>query len=156
MEDTTVLDSADYGGVTEEIRLTNESLGYLKETAKWGTFLAIMGFIGIGFMILVGVVMALFMSSMDLPGMEAFGSMNMVGFGFIYVIFGAVYIYPILKLLQFGSKCKKAIAQSSTDLMTVALGNLKSCFKFTGILMVILLGFYGLLFVFGGVLAAFV
>ena len=153
MDDTTILDSADYGGATKEIRLTNQSLGYLKETAKWSTFLAIIGFISIGFMVLGGIGIAAFMSYNSFPGMEAIG--GMAGLGVLYVVLGAIYIYPTFKLFQFASKCKKAVAQSSTDLMTEALGNLKSCFKFIGILMVILLGVYVLLIAFGGLAASF-
>ena len=154
MEDTTILDSADYGGATKEIRLTNESIGYLKETAKWGTFLAIIGFISIGFMVLAGIFLAVFMSSTELPGMEAMG--NMAGFGFLYIVFAVIYVYPVLKLFQFASQCKKAIAHTSTDLMTEALGNLKSCYKFMGILMAIILGLYAIVFLFGGLAALFV
>ena len=152
MEDTTVLDSGDYGSATKEIKLTNESIAYLKETAKWGTFLAIIGFISIGIMLLAGIGVALFMSSASLPGMEAIGGMGALAV--MYIVIAAIYIYPTLKLYQFATKCKKSIVQSSTDLMTEALANLKSCFKFIGILMLITLVIYGLLIVFGSVFAS--
>ena len=36
----------------EQLTLNNNSKSFLRETAKWAKFLSIMGFIGIGFMVI--------------------------------------------------------------------------------------------------------
>jgi len=152
MENTGVLDSAEYSGATNEIRFTSESLQHLKETAKWGTFLAIVGFVFIGIMILVGIFFGTIMSS--LAGSPGMAELDMYGgvmgaFGSVlYIAIAIIYLYPMLKLFQFSKKSKLAIATNSTELMTEALGNLKSLYKFMGILIAIILGFYVLIFLF--------
>ncbi len=150
MEETGVLDSADYGGSTEGISLNQQSLGYLKETAKWATFLSVLGFIMIGLILLGGLGFTLFMSSSAMPGAGGF-----FGFGLVYLLFLGIYIYPILKLYQFATKCKRAVSASSTALMTEALSSLKSCYKFIGILTIITLAFYMLMLILGGASALF-
>ncbi len=151
MENTGVLDSAEYSGTTDEIRFTSESLGYLKETAKWGTFLAIVMFVILGLIVLGGLFMGTLMGSLPMGDMPGMGSMGGVFMTIYFLVIAAIYFYPTLKLFQFSKKCKLAIATNSTELMTEALGNLKSCYKFIGILMAIFLGIYALIFVIGGI-----
>ena len=54
MKTNEILDQS-YGS---DIQLTSESIGFLKETARWANFLSILGFIGIGIMVLAGVGIA--------------------------------------------------------------------------------------------------
>lgn len=143
MENTQVLDN-DYAA-GKELGLTGQSIQFIAETAKWGTFLSIIGFIGIGFMVLMGLVMGTMMSSFgDIPGMGGMGA------GFIsmfYIIFAFLYLYPCLQLFKFSKLAKQAIASNDTPQMTTALGHMKSLFKFMGILTIIMLALYVLLFV---------
>jgi len=154
MENTGILDSAEYSGATDEIRLTEQSLGYLKETAKWAKFLSIVALVFIGLMVLVVLFAGSTMSSLygEMSGMGAAGGVGMMIY-FLFIM--GIYVYPIIKLFQFSKKCKLAIDTSSTDLMTEALGNLKSVYKFMGILMAIFLGIYALMFLIGGAAALF-
>lgn len=41
-------------------QITLESLGFLNTAAKWTKFMAIMGFIGLGIMLIVGLFMGVF------------------------------------------------------------------------------------------------
>jgi hypothetical protein len=47
-----------------ELKLNNHSIGFLKETAKWANFLAIMGFIGIGLIVILAFFMGAVLSSL--------------------------------------------------------------------------------------------
>lgn len=130
-----------------DVQLTQASKAYLSEAARWARFLGIVGFIFIGLF----VIMALFMGSMfsSMPGMEGAGAL---GGGFItaiYLVFAAIYFFPTLYLYRFGTRTKVALANYDTDGLTDGLGNLKSTFKFMGILTIIMLGLYGLLFLIG-------
>lgn len=137
-------------------QLNADSIGYLSETAKWAKFLAIIGFIVIGLGILGFVFnIAVTGSAMaQLPGMG--------GFGIAYILFVFLYmfliIYPTVKLYQFATKTRSAIEVNENTNMTEGLKNLKSLFKFYGILMIFLLAFYAILIIFlltGGVSAFF-
>lgn len=155
MENTEILDGAEYSGVTDEIRFTNESLQYIKESAKWGSFLAIMGFIFMGLMVLVGLFFGSIMGSVaGTPGLEGFDAVagGMGGMmAIIYIVLALLYLYPTLKLFQFSKYSKLAIATNSSDMMTKALSSLKSMFKFMGIFTIVILSLYVLMFIFAGV-----
>ena len=47
------------------LKITSEITSQLKDAGKWGKFLAIVGFIMMGFMVLAGFVMSIVMSLED-------------------------------------------------------------------------------------------
>jgi len=62
-----------------ELEVGDEIKGYLKETAKWAYLLSILGFVGIGFMVIGGISFT-FLSSMNtFPMNSANGMGNFVG-----------------------------------------------------------------------------
>lgn len=128
--------------------LNTEIKSYLAETAKWGYFLSIVGFIGIGLMVLAGLFMGTFMSTL---GASA-GAMGLISPMFItvlYLILAAVYFFPVLYLYKFSTQMKVALRSDNESELTSAFQNLKSLYKFMGILTAVVLGIYALLFVFG-------
>ena len=156
MDNNFTLDSNLGGG---SLDLTQEAIGYLKTTAKWANFLAIIGFIGVGFMVLAALFVGTFMSSMS-----DFSEISpLIGSGFglamtiLYLIIAALYFFPTLYLYRFATKTKAAIRDYQTHNLTEGLKNLKSSFKFVGIMIAVILGLYALILVFaivGGGIAA--
>lgn len=119
---------------------------YLMESCKWGKFLSIIGFVSVGFMVILGFgVMAMFSAFMpEMPQNAAlpFGG----GFlGTIYLLMALLYFFPTLYLYRFSTKTKAALQNMSQDAMTEAFLNLKSMFKFMGVFMAVILGFYALM-----------
>ncbi|MBK7408053.1 MAG: hypothetical protein IPJ40_08285 [Saprospirales bacterium] len=97
MENNPILDNDfETGGGLE---LSNEASGFLHETSRWAQFLAILGFVGTGFLFLVGLLMMAAGSALGLGGVMPFPP---AVFGFFYLIIGAVYIFPSLYLYRFG------------------------------------------------------
>lgn len=135
-----------------EIRLNEAAQSYLRESAKWSMFLAIMGFIGIGFMVLAGIFMGTIMSSLPM-GNEMGGRMSnnpfammpglMAGF---YILIALLYFFPIYYLYKYASNTKVALQSTNPDLLTEALGYLKSHHKFLGIMMIVIISLYILMF----------
>ena len=113
MEEITEKDLVSNNGSNEQMSLSDISLGYLKETAKWARFMAILGFIGIGFMVLGGLIMMSFGSAMGSIQSDA----NAVGFNqqvnpispfwmaLIYLVFAVLYYFPVNYLYRFAKKC---------------------------------------------------
>ena len=133
--------------------------GYLRETAKWGKFLAILGFIGAGFLVLAGLGMVVFGSALTASPELADTPFAGLGglFGLLYFVAAAFYIFPSLYLYRFADRAKRAAAADNSPLLTDALGNLKSLYKFMGVLTAVFIGLYVLFFVLaivGGGLAA--
>ncbi|MBP9197735.1 MAG: DUF5362 family protein [Saprospiraceae bacterium] len=144
---------------TTELYISDQSKKYLLETAKWAKFIAIMGFIGIGFMILIGIFMGAFMGSMATASEEfaAWGTGFSALMSVFYIGIAVLYLYPVLKLYQFADQTKKALAVNSTEGISLAFESQKSMFKFMGIMTIIVLGLYVILILAGlsGAMAAF-
>jgi hypothetical protein len=123
-------------------QITLESLEFLNTTAKWTKFLAIMGFIGIGIMLLLGLFMGVIFSSLNnFPTYTSFHfPMNLLGM--FYLILAAVYIFPVIYLNNFSNYTSKAVAFRNTELLTTALSNIKKHFKYMGILVICLIASY--------------
>ena len=124
--------------------ITAESREYLQESAKWGKFLAIVGFVFVGLMVLISLFAGTMMGA-------AMGDLGFGGGGIfltlIYLALAAVYFFPCLYLYNFSTKAKLALLTNSNSGMAEALKNLKSMFKFMGIFTAIILGLYALIFV---------
>jgi len=122
------------------LQLQTAAQDYLRESAKWSMFLAILGFIGIGFMALMAIVMTSAISMMpDVPG--PFGAIK----GFIsimYLVFAILYLFPIYYLYKYADNTKKALNSQNSELLTNALSNLKSHHKFLGISAIVVISLY--------------
>lgn len=144
MEDQ-IIDDASFGG-----SLNDQMRAYIQETAKWTYFLSILGFIFLGFM----VIGSLFAGLM-------FGSMTReLGYGIsgglislLYLGGALLYFFPIFYLFRFSTKAKAATRTGNDAELTDAFQNLKSHYKFVGILTIVFLGLYVIFFLFGGLSA---
>jgi Family of unknown function (DUF5362) len=129
---------------------------YLNETARWAKFLAIMGFIVCGFILLVSIFLSSFINSAFLR-MGATGGVGALGgiLSGVYIIIAIIYFFPCLYLYNFASKMLVALRSNDQEQLSNSFRNLKSCFRFIGIFMVIILGFWVLGIVFAMIGMAF-
>ncbi|KGO95165.1 DUF5362 family protein [Flavobacterium subsaxonicum] len=128
---------------TFELQLTPQAQAFLKETAKWATFLAIVGFLCVAFGIMLGIFYVAMASTIFAgPGMPT--QMQYVGpaLGAVFIIGSLITIFPIIYLLQFASKTKAALSENNTEKLTGALSSLKSHYKFVGIFTIIVIALY--------------
>lgn len=125
---------------------------HLAEAAKWARFLAIAGFVMIGLIVIIMLAAGAFFGSM-MPGM---GAGMTSGIFLIYaVIIGAVWFFPALFTYRFATHMRRALAGNDQQALTVAFQNLKITFRYIGIIAIIFIAIYALLFVFAGIGAAF-
>lgn len=142
-------------GTVDNLRLDSQSLEYLRETAKWAKFIAIVGFVMIGLMVLIAFFMGAFLSafSQDMPS-----PIPASFFTVLYLILAGVYVFPVLYLFRFATKMQIAINKQDQQYLQDSLSNLKSHYKFIGIVMLIFIGLYAIGIIFaliGGAAAAF-
>ncbi|WP_248574847.1 DUF5362 family protein [Flavobacterium sp. H122] len=133
--------------------LTNSAKEFLKESAKWSKFLAIVGFVGIGLMVVMGLFMGTLFSSLPntgtLPIPGAF-------FSLIYLVFAVIYFFPIFYLYKYAEHTRKAIDSNDSEVLQNAFEKLKSHHKFLGVTALVVLSIYALgilLALFGGIMA---
>ncbi|MGB8705711.1 MAG: DUF5362 family protein [Gillisia sp.] len=125
---------------TPVISIPQQAINNLLETGKWTKFLAILGFIFIGFMLLASVIMGVVTSVMG----DAFPSLPFPGIflALIYLVFAVLYFFPILYLFRFSTNIQKAMRANKPQDFNAAIGNLKSHYKFVGILVIIIMVAY--------------
>ena len=124
-----------------DLQIDQTVSGYLRETAKWGKFLAIVGFVGCGILAIIAVFAGTAMSS----AFESVGGgagMSGMLLTLIYLIIAIIYFFPCLYLFHFANKMQRALRQNDQFFLTDSFKNLKSCYKYMGILMIIVLSFY--------------
>ena len=137
-----------------QLAVEGQGQNYLKETAKWAKFLSIVGFVFIGLFALVFI-------NIGLAGGTALAETGMpYGGSFIIgpLLILGIYFYPLYKLFKFSQHAKNSLASTSSLELTHALSNLKSLYKFMGILTLIVVIFYGIMLAFmllGGVASFF-
>ena len=129
------------------LELNQQAVDALRSSAKWSMFLAIIGFVGIGFMILAAIAMTSVMSMFPSSPMSPIG--NLKGFiSGIYIVMALIYFFPVYYLYKYASDMKNALLSSSSDMVGVALGYLKSHHKYLGISIIVIISLY-IIFIIG-------
>ncbi len=139
--------------IDQTMELDGSMMSVLNEMRKWTKFLAVMGFIGIGFMMLMGIIASITASAVsNAPGMPAMPFPPGI-IGFIYVIFAGIMVFPVILLNNFSNKMKEALYTKDHIALYKAFNNLKRYYKFIGILIIIYLLILGAIIVGGGLMA---
>jgi hypothetical protein len=133
--------------------LTLESVSYLLKAAKWGKFLAILGFIVAGLMAIAGILMSFVLNSLT----DEMAPLNLpfspVVLSFIYLIAAGIYLIPVIFLNSFSNNATKAVNMSDTGKLTSSLKNLKNLFVFVGVATVVILTLYTFILIIAGTAA---
>ena len=124
----------------EQLVLTSKAKGFLREISKWTFFFSILGFINIALFVLSPML--------DLAGQQQ-GIPNLgLILGVFYLVIAILMIFPVVYLFKFSRKMKEALTTKSDAILADAFENLKSHFKFIGVLTIIVISLYVLLFAF--------
>ena len=142
----------------KKIEINQESLGYLETTRKWTMFFAILGFVFLGVMLVMGLfagsLTSVFTSKMSgmegMEGAKAAGGIAGILFFVYMLVFAVIYFFPLLFLFRFSSHTKKAVANADANELQIGLKNLKSYWKYIGILMIICLAVFLLVLIIAG------
>ncbi|MBM3455664.1 MAG: hypothetical protein FJX30_06665 [Alphaproteobacteria bacterium] len=117
--------------------MDNEVKSFLLETAQWAKFISIVGFVGVGFMVLGGLMLA------------GVGGGYFAIMVIIYLLMALIYFFPILYLYKAAVGLKNGINSNNQELFKDGVQNLKSHYKFIGILTTVVLSLYVLSIIFG-------
>ncbi len=127
--------------VSESLKLNSINRSYLRSASGWGTFLAIIAFIFVGFMVIMALAMGTLLTALggafteDLPFAP-------VLFSVFYLIIALVYFFPAWFLFRFSSKMKSALQGHSQVDLDSSFSNLRSLFRFMGILTLVVIFLY--------------
>jgi hypothetical protein len=141
-------------GLSQDLTVTAATRSYLHEAARWAKFIAIVGFVFVGLFVMVALFFVVGFSSTEIPGLGRWGG----AFGIIYLLIALLYFFPLLYLFRFAEKTKYAVERQSSVELESGIENLKANFKFVGIMLLVVIGLYALIFVIaliGGFAGAF-
>ncbi len=128
-----------------ELVLTKADKNNLIQTAKWGKFLSIVGFVMTGLILIGGLTFIVGgVAGEDLGIYAGMGGVM----GFFYILIALVYIFPSYYLNRFSMQIKNGIQSNNETQCTEAYGNLKKLFVFMGILTIVGVGLYALAIIF--------
>lgn len=118
---------------------------HLLKAAGWSKFLAIMGFISIGLMVLGAIGLLIGGGFVKSPP-QPFGARGMA---FLYLVLAVLYFFSPLYLIRFANKVRSGILAGDTPEVTDAFKWLRQFFVFSGIIVIVALSFLLLGFLFG-------
>jgi hypothetical protein len=110
---------------------TDAVISGIVRTGPWARFIAVMGYIGAGFMCLCGLIIMVAGGSMDSMGLG-------MGFGFalglFYLALAAVYLIPVVPLSRFASEASRLKANPSLAIAASAIEQSRAFWTRFGIL----------------------
>ena len=117
-------------------------------TGPWARFMAVLGFVGVGFMCLAALVIMLAGSAASSLGAGVGAAV-----GLFYLLIAAVYVIPLIPLSRFASEASRLKANPSLALAAGAIEHARAFWVRIGILAIIGLALGLLALVFGVVMA---
>lgn len=133
------MNTSNNSAVPQPLLLSEKALGYLNTTRKWTKFLAILSFIGLGILLLLGMG---FIFGGFFLGSDNESPFPLVFLGLVYLILVAVNIIPSWYLFSFSKNLDKM--QNYRDSLKVeeAFRNLMAYYRFMGIMTIVVFGIY--------------
>ncbi|MDR1802391.1 MAG: hypothetical protein LBQ94_02180 [Treponema sp.] len=130
--------------------LTETMLIQLKGASPWLRFVGVLGFIGAGFLILIGVVVLSIASffSRSFADIDPFsGSVGAAFWVFIalfWFILGVLLVLPSLFMYRFGEKIRGYLRTGAEQELELAFKNNRLLWKSVGIICIVQLAFFPL------------
>lgn len=141
-----IITNEDSNAEKHPLTIDASSWAFLLETAKWGKFLSIAGFVASGLLILIALFFIFGSKGLNTSAKGLPASMG-AALGYIYLILGAIYYFPSKHLYDFSFYGKQALLINDQESLTYALGKLKSVFKFWGIATIVIMAIYALILI---------
>lgn len=135
--------------------VTERMVAALRRTRPWVLFLAVLGFITSGFMVLLGMAMTLMSSFMG--GMQDELGFPPIILGLVYLFVAAIYFFPCLLLQRYASAIRELVSGGGVVALEDALERQQSFWRLLGILALVTIVLYLLVilgFIVFGVIAA--
>jgi len=122
----------DPGAIPETLQITSNIRKYWSESTKWTLFFSILGFLYVALLVLLMLVGS--KSPMFAAGL--------VGI----LVAGALIFIPSWFLFQFSQKVKQGLQTDDSALAATGFSNLRWFYQYAGILMIIVLVLYAIMF----------
>jgi len=144
--------------VPQEVKLvvTEEMRSYIYDITRWAKFLSIVGFVFSVILILVSFTIPAMIESNPVLAKQlgSLGQGSSTAITIVYLILGLFYFYPSLLLFRISNNGKQGVLFGNQESLNTAMQNVKSLFKFWGIITItVIVGYFLLIFLVGAGLA---
>jgi len=136
-----------------KIEIEQETLNHLNTTRKWAMFLAIIGFIVLVLIVVIGLIAGTFLTAFN-SGEKGLGIPESLMFVPILLL-AVIYFFPGLFLYRFSKHASHAIQTLDKLELNKAVKNLKAYFAYIGILIIIIFSLYIVILIVAGSSMAF-
>ncbi len=133
--------------LTTDLQITPATQGYLLTAAKWGKFLAIVGFIICGLVTMMAFFMGPLLSTYTRLRSYSYTYMDPMVITALYIFLAIIFFFPCLYLYRFSGKMQDALDNNNQENLDAAFLNLRAIFKFYGVVTIVVLSFYLLMFI---------
>lgn len=125
----------------EGLKITDDIRHYWQQTANWALFLAVLMFIGLGFMLL----------GMFFGGLMSVNSGTTEGVFLValFFLYAALLFFPAWYYYKFSTLTKQAINTGDNNALEDGFDYLKRFYRFIGILVITIIALYVLFLIFG-------
>ena len=132
-------------GNEQGMHLSPYAMSNLRVAAKWASFLAIVGFVMIGLIVIASIMT--FVGSVNLSSSYyAPDPSFLISMGVGYLLVAVVFFFPTYYLLKFAGKMKLALNTRNELSLDDAAKFMRMYYKYVGILTIIIILFYVLYF----------
>jgi hypothetical protein len=121
------------------LEVTENAKAYLKTAVTWSGFYAIISFVVLGLYVICGIIMMIsggFLRD-SMTGMGISMGITYILVGIAYILVAILYFFPALYLYRFSQRTKKALVNDDEIVLEGAFQNMKSYWKFIGILTIV-------------------
>ena len=131
--------------------IDQSSRAHLSEAAKWAKFLAIVGFVMCGLIVVAAIFAGSIFAMLANSYNEGYGGSATLtgGMGAFVAVFyigiAILFFLPYLFLFRFATRMKTALNTNDQLTLNTSFQNLKIMFRYVGILTIVMLSFYALI-----------
>jgi heme/copper-type cytochrome/quinol oxidase subunit 2 len=136
-----------------KIEIGPEILDHLNSTRKWTTFLAVLGFIFLGLLLIAGLATSVFLKTFKTT--EANMGIPESLMILLFIIIGFIYFFPVFFLFRFSRNTRDAIQNLDQNKLLKGFRNLRLYFTYIGILVIVVLTIYAVGLLFAGASMSF-
>jgi len=131
---------------TEEQLVINDDIKkYLTTVSNWARFLAILGFVSIGLLGIAAIALVFLDNQNTGYGYRSYQTGTHIT-SIVYVFLAVIYYFPFRYLFLSSKYLKDGITSHSQDSLVFGFKNLKLHYKYIGILIIVLISLYLIIF----------
>lgn len=130
------------------LQIDEQAGNYLSQTATWAKFLAIVGFLVCGLLVIAGIFIKTLLDNYRLSDdYMQYGINNSDATTVIIIVYigmAVLFFFPYLYLYRFAARMQKALRDNNQTILNNSFKNIKACFHYVGIVTIVILSIYAL------------